>query len=129
MRRPARCLARNSREAPETKPSATTSGREELADGEAGFASSRAGPEPKIPRWSAERRASPLRREAPRDSAFTRVFVAPTARWRASSTRYGACGPASSARERVPRKHPSACRRSASLGFRDEGNRYASGDW
>ena len=47
MRRPARLpMQANSREAPETEPSATTSGREELADGEAQLASSRAGPEP-----------------------------------------------------------------------------------
>ena len=40
-------------------------------------ASSRAGPEPKIPRWSAERRTSRVMgREAPGRSAFTRVFYA-----------------------------------------------------
>ena len=61
------------------------------------------------PRWSAERRAFPLERKAPSDSAFTRVFVA-----------LCACGPTSLARRRVP-LHPSACRRSASL-FRAEGN-------
>ena len=54
-------------------------------------------------RWSAERRASPMRRKAPSDSAFTRVFVA-----------LCACGPTSLARRRVP-LHPSACRRSAPL--------------
>jgi hypothetical protein len=48
-------------------------------------------PESKIPRWSAERRASCVTgREAPA----------------------GACGRTSLARERVP-LHPSACRRSA----------------
>ena len=41
-------LVTTPREAPETEPSATTSGREELADGEASLASSRAGPEPTI---------------------------------------------------------------------------------
>ena len=51
----------------------------------------------KSPRWSAERRASPMRRKAPA----------------------GACGPTSLARRRVP-LHPSACRRSAPL-IRDEG--------
>ena len=45
-------------------PSATTSGREVLADGEAYFASSRAGPGQQPPRWSAERRAFPLERKA-----------------------------------------------------------------
>jgi hypothetical protein len=45
----------------------------------------------KSPRWSAERRASPMRRKAPRK------------RLRASDNRP----------RRVPRKHPSACRRSA----------------
>ena len=57
---------------------------------------------PQTPRWSAERRASYVTgREAPRESAFARVFNA-----------LCACGLASLARERVP-LHPSACRRSA----------------
>src|SRR5262245_5897219 len=59
MRRPARL--RYARRLPGgfgTPPSATMSGREKLVDGEVHLASSRAGPEPKIPQWSAERRAS-----------------------------------------------------------------------
>ena len=93
MRRPARLpMHANSREASEHRPSATTSGREELADGEASLASSRAGPKPKIPRWSAERRASLVdaRRLA---SAFTRVFRAMRLRAYVTGPPKGAAAP------------------------------------
>ena len=60
-------------------PSATTSGREELADGEAFLASSRAGPGQQPPRWSAERRTSRVMgREAPRKRLRAYVIGPPT---------------------------------------------------
>jgi len=77
-----------------TPPSATTSGREELADGEASLASSRAGPEP------INRRGGAPRGERPASWDVRRLA--------------SACGRTSFARRRVP-LHPSACRRSASL--------------
>jgi len=65
MRRPAR-VARN--RAPGRlgdRPSATTSGREELADGEARLLHPAPDRSQQPPRWSAERRAFPLERKAP----------------------------------------------------------------
>jgi hypothetical protein len=93
------------------RPSATTSGTRECANarpkGTAHVQRPNGSPRRvganKPPRWSAERRASPLRRKAPA----------------------GACGRTSLARRRVP-LHPSACRRSAPL-VGDEGKQASLG--
>ena len=101
---PASCgsvYATDAREAPgETRPSATTSGTCECTNvrpkGTAHVhrptVSPRRARGQQTPKWSAERRASPLGCKASAD----------------------ACGPTSLARRRVP-LHPSACRRSAPL--------------
>jgi hypothetical protein len=78
--------------------------------------------EPETKTAAVERReASVLRhwtRGALRESAFTRVFAAhESAFTRVFAALWGACGPTSLARLRVPRTHPSACRRSAPLSF------------
>jgi len=86
----------------QNRPSATTSGTRECANARPKGTAHVQRPTVrqggsganKPPRWSAERRASPLRRKAPA----------------------GACGPTSLARRRVP-LHPSACRRSAPLAW------------
>jgi hypothetical protein len=72
-------LVTTPREAPETEPSATTSGREELTDGEALLASSRAGPEPINRRGGAPRGERPASWDVRRRAE---------ARSRASSTHY-----------------------------------------
>jgi hypothetical protein len=89
-----------------TPSSATRSGREKLAGcfdvaRRQTFARDRV---PQIPRWSAERRASPMCGQRERPAWDARRF--------AKRLRAGVIGP-----RRVLRRHPSACRRSApSLG-------------
>jgi hypothetical protein len=95
MRRPARCLARNSREAPETRPPPLRA--------DALWSLQTVKPDCFIPRGTGSHKP---RGGAPRGER---------SRWNARRARC-ACGPTSLARRRVP-LHPSACRRSAPLGF------------